>query len=56
MTENASMPRNQVGQPPTRKPDETEARLQEKERDQRGGANRMRTEEQIDEVRTKKAR
>jgi hypothetical protein len=47
------MPRNQEGQPPTRRPDETEARLKEKERAQRGAANKERTEEQIDEVRSK---
>jgi hypothetical protein len=46
-------PRNQVGQKPTRKPDETEERLREKEREQMGGANKVRTEEQIDEVRSK---
>lgn len=47
-------PRNQVGQKPTRKPEETEERLREKERKQTGGANKVRTEEQIDEVRTKR--
>jgi hypothetical protein len=54
VTEQAKTPKNQVGQPPTRTPDETEDRLREKERGQMGGANRIRTEEQIDEVRTKK--
>jgi hypothetical protein len=47
-------PKNQAGQPPTRTPDETEERLEEKERAQTGEANRMRTEDQIDEVRTKR--
>ncbi len=46
-------PRNQVGQPPTRKPDETEERLGEKERNMRGEADQVRAEEQIDEVRSK---
>ena len=46
-------PRNQEGQKPTRKPEETEERLREKERAQRGAANKVRTEEQIDEVRSK---
>ena len=45
-------PRNEAGQRPTRTPEETEARLEEKARDQKGGANKVRTEEQIDEVRT----
>lgn len=45
--------KNQVGQAPTRTPEETEERLKEKARDQKGGANKVRTEEQIDEVRTK---
>lgn len=44
-------PRNQEGQKPTRDPDETEQRLREKEQAQRGEANRVRTEEQIEEVR-----
>jgi hypothetical protein len=46
-------PRNQLGQKPTRKPEETEERLREKEREQTGAANKIRTEEQIDEVRAK---
>lgn len=45
-------PRNQEGQPPTRTPAETEERLEEKARDQQGGANKDRTEERIDEVRS----
>jgi len=44
-------PRNQEGQPPTRTAEGTEERLEEKARDQRGGANEVRTEERIDEVR-----
>ncbi|MGH2378248.1 MAG: hypothetical protein ACRDGT_07200 [Candidatus Limnocylindria bacterium] len=47
------IPKNQAGQPPTRTPDETEERLEEKERGMRGKADRLRTEDQIDEVRTK---
>jgi hypothetical protein len=47
------MPKNQEGQAPTRNADETEARLQEKERSQRGAANKERTEQQIDEIRSR---
>lgn len=47
------MPKNDMGQAPTRSPEETEERLKEKARDQKGGANKVRTEEQIDEVRAK---
>lgn len=54
MTDRSDTPRNEVGQKPSRTPEETEERLKEKERDQRGGANKVRTEEQIDEVRTKR--
>jgi hypothetical protein len=54
MKEHSKTPKNQAGQPPTRNPDETEERLEEKERAQTGEANRMRTEDQIDEVRTKR--
>lgn len=43
-------PRNEEGQPPTRTPEETKARLREKESEQVGEANRLRTEEQIEEV------
>jgi hypothetical protein len=51
--ERASTPKNQIGQPPTRTPDETEERLEEKAQAQKGEANKIRTEEQIDEVRSK---
>jgi hypothetical protein len=54
MTDASRTPRNQVGQKPTRDARETEERLKEKEREQRGAANRIRTEEQIDEVRSKR--
>ena len=43
---------NQRGQRPTRTPEETEARLREKEGEQMGQANRVRTEEQIEELDT----
>lgn len=46
-------PRNQAGQSPTRTAQETEERLEEKARDQKGGANKVRTEERIDEVRSR---
>ena len=36
-------PRNQAGQKPTRNPKETAKRLEEKAKEQRGGANRTRT-------------
>lgn len=45
------MPKNALEQPPTQTPEETEARLREKELSQRGGANRRRIEEQIRKVR-----
>lgn len=48
MTE--STPRNEEGQPPTRTPDETAERLEEKARRQVGEANKDRTAQQIDEV------
>lgn len=54
MTETSDTPKNQVGQKPTRDPEETEERLREKAQAQRGGANKVRTEEQIDEVRSKR--
>jgi hypothetical protein len=54
--ERTGIPRNQEGQPPTRSPDETEERLEEKARAQRGAANRDRTKEQIDDVRSKDRR
>jgi hypothetical protein len=54
MKDQAKSPKNQAGQPPTRNADETEERLEEKERGQTGEANKMRTEDQIDEVRTKR--
>jgi len=53
MKERASIPKDQAGQKPTRTPDETEERLEEKARGQKGGANKARTEEQIAEVRSK---
>ncbi|HEX9436215.1 MAG TPA: hypothetical protein VGA16_03540 [Candidatus Limnocylindria bacterium] len=54
MPETPRTPENQAGQKPTRSPEETEARLKEKEQEQRGGANKVRTQEQIDEVRSKR--
>ena len=53
MSERTGIPRNEVGEAPTRTPKETEERLTEKERAQRGGANRERTDKQIDAVRSK---
>lgn len=54
MKEHAKSPKNQEGQPPTRNADETEERLEEKQRAQTGEANKMATEDKIDEVRTKR--
>lgn len=54
MKEHAKAPKNQAGQPPTRNPDETEERLEEKERAQSGEANRLATKDKIDELRTKR--
>lgn len=54
MHERRDVPKNIAGQRPSRTPEETEERLKEKEREQRGGANRVRTEEQIDEVRARR--
>lgn len=53
MSERTGIPRNEAGQPPTRSAKETEERLEEKERAQRGGANKDRTDKQIDEVHSK---
>lgn len=52
MTEKQQTPRNQEGQPPTRRPEETIERLEEKAEEQRGDANRARTEDQAREVGT----
>ncbi|MEA2661918.1 MAG: hypothetical protein QOH08_1490 [Chloroflexota bacterium] len=43
-------PRNQDGQPPTRTPGETEDRLEEKEHEGRGQANKDRIEARISEL------
>jgi len=53
MSDRTAIPRNEQDQPPTHTPKETEERLEEKSRAQRGGANKHRTEKQIDEVRSK---
>ena len=45
-------PRNDEGQPPTKDPKETVARLEEKKRDAEGGANRERIEDQERDVRS----
>ena len=44
-------PRNQLGQPATKTPSETIARLQEKVANNQGGANRKRIRAQISEER-----
>jgi hypothetical protein len=46
-----TVPRNQLGEPATRTPDETIARLEEKSSKNRGGANRERIQAQISEER-----
>lgn len=43
-------PRNSEGQPPTKTPDETVDRLEQKKHEDVGGANRERIEEQEHEV------
>jgi hypothetical protein len=43
-------PKNQEGQPPTKDPDETVDRLEQKKREGIGGANRERIEDQEREV------
>ena len=45
-------PKNQEGQPPTRTPDETVDRLEQKKREDVGGANRERIRDQEREVRS----
>jgi len=45
-------PRNQLGEPATKTPDETIARLKEKVSKNHGGANRERIQAQISEERT----
>lgn len=54
MREQSDTPKNQAGQAPTRNADETEERLGEKERGQTGKANKIRTEDQITEVRARR--
>ena len=44
-------PRNEKGQPPTKNADETVDRLEQKKRQDRGGANKERIERQQREVR-----
>jgi hypothetical protein len=43
-------PRNQQGQPPTRNARETEERLEEKEQEDQGEANRERIEAKIESL------
>ena len=47
---NDKTPRNQEGQPPTQTPDETEDRLEEKEQQDRGQANKDRIEAKISQL------
>jgi len=46
-----TVPRNQLGQPATKTPEEAIARLEEKAADNHGGANRERIRAQISEER-----
>jgi hypothetical protein len=48
----AAGPRNQLGEPATRTPEETIARLKEKVSKNHGGANRERIQAQISQERT----
>lgn len=50
MDEN-NTPRNQEGEPPTRSATETEERLEEKEHEDRGQANKDRIEAKISQLR-----
>lgn len=43
-------PRNQEGEPPTREPEETAQRLEQKADEQEGEMNRARTEEKAREI------
>lgn len=49
-------PRNQEGEPPTREPDETAQRLEEKADEQQGEENRARTEEKAREAKDRAVR
>ena len=50
MKEKTETPRNQEGEHPTRGPEETAQRLEQKADEQDGEMNRARTEEQVREV------
>ena len=50
MNEDRKTPKNQEGQPPTRTPDETVDRLEQKKKQDVGNANRERIEDQEREV------
>lgn len=50
---NEKTPKNQAGERPTRSPEETVERLEEKKQDDRGQANRERIEDQEREVGTR---
>ena len=52
MKDKKDTPRNDEGQRPTRTPEETVDRLEQKKKDERGGANKERIEEQEREVRS----
>jgi len=47
-------PKNEKGQPPTKNADETVDRLEQKKREDRGGANKARIEEQEREVKSER--
>ena len=49
-------PENSEGQPPTRTPEETVDRLEQKKHEEVGGANRDRIDEQQEEVATEQGK
>jgi len=56
MNDQRKTPRNQEGEQPTREPNETAQRLDEKADEQEGEMNRARTEEKAREARSRAVR
>lgn len=52
----ADTPRNQEGEPPTREPNETAERLEQKADEQEGEQNRARTEQKAREAKDRRVR
>ena len=53
MKDKNDVPRNEAGERPTRSPDETVDRLEQKKKQEHGAANKERIEEQEREVRSR---